>query len=189
MPRGEQMAQTAAVKKKYTYADYINTPDDKRYELVEGNLIMTPSPSTEHQRIAGKLDFHLRKFAHENKNGEVFFAPYDVYLDEENVVQPDILFVSKDRSNIIGEKNIQGAPDLVIEILSEATAYKDAVQKKMLYARCGVKEYWMVAPKEKFIEVYSLKNKEYALTKTCLYEDTLESHVLTGFRVALKEIF
>ncbi len=183
------MAQTSAVKKKYTYEDYLKTPDDKRYELVEGELVMTPSPKTEHQRIAGKLDFHLRKFAMENKNGEVFFAPYDVYLDEENVLQPDILFVSQERSNIIGENNIQGAPDLVVEILSEATAYRDAVQKKMLYARFGVKEYWMVAPKEKFIEMYSLKNKEYALVKTFFYDDTLESPALPGLRVALKEIF
>lgn len=183
------MTQTAAVKKKYTYKDYLNIPDDKRCELIEGELIMTPSPKTEHLRIVGKLDFHLRKFVMENKTGEVFFAPYDVYLDEESVLQPDILFVSKERSNIIGENNIQGAPDLVVEILSEATAYRDAVQKKMLYARFGVREYWMVAPKEKFIELYSLKNKEYALVKTFFYDDTLESPVLPGFRLALKEIF
>jgi Uma2 family endonuclease len=79
------------------------------------------------------------------------------------VLQPDIFFISKARTSIIGEANIQGAPDLVVEIASESTAHRDAIQKKMLYARFGVKEFWVVAPKEKFIEVYSLKNKEYAL--------------------------
>lgn len=183
------MAQTAVVKKKYTYEDYLKTPDDKRYELLEGELIMTPSPKTVHQRIAGDLFSELRKFAKEKGAGQVFIAPYDVYLDEENVVQPDILFISKDRQGIIGEDNVKGVPDLVTEILSENSAYRDTIQKKMLYARFGVKEYWIVAPKEKFIEVYSLKNKEYGLVKTYFYDDALESQVLKGFRVALKEIF
>lgn len=183
------MAQAAVDKKKYTYADYVKISEDKRYELLEGELIITPSPTTDHQRISRKLEIKMSVFAEERGLGEVFDAPYDVYLDDQNVLQPDILFVSRDRSNIIGEKNIQGALDLVVEILSEASAYRDAVQKKMLYAQFGVKEYRMVAPKEKFIEIYSLKNKEYALMKTCLYDDTLESLVLPGFRAALKEIF
>ncbi len=89
----------------------------------------------------------------------------------------------------IGENNIQGAPDLVVEILSESSAYRDAIQKKMLYARFGVKEYWLAAPRERMIELYILKNKEFALAKTYFYEDTIESQVLKGFRVELKEIF
>ncbi|MCF6153196.1 Uma2 family endonuclease [Candidatus Kuenenia stuttgartiensis] len=82
----------------------------------------------------------------DNNLGEVFDAPYDVYLDEENVVPPDILLVSRDRLSIIGEKNIQGSPDMVIKIVSENSAYRDIVQKKNLYARFGVKEYWIVIP-------------------------------------------
>ncbi len=183
------MAQAAVVKKKYTYQDYLKMPEDKRYELIEGELFMTPSPKMDHQRISIRLVSRMARFVEEKGLGEVLEAPADVYLDEESVVQPDILFISKDRIGIIGEDNVKGAPDLAIEILSESTAYRDTVQKKVLYARFGVKEYWIVAPREKFIEVYALKNKEYALVKTYFYDDALESQVLKGFRVSLKEIF
>lgn len=176
-------------KKKYTYEDYLKTPDDKRYELINGELLMTPSPIPNHQRISGKLEFILRKFITENNLGEVFDAPCDVYLDNENVVQPDILFISKDRLGIIGEKNIQGAPDLAIEIISENSVYRDIVQKKRLYARFGVKEYWIVIPEEKEIEVYILKDNTYQLHKTYGKVDTLESPSLKGLRIVLEEIF
>src|SRR4030065_2512960 len=104
------MVSTATEKRKFTYEDYLKTPDDERYELIGGELLMTPSPITNHQRISRKIEFILEKFVTENELGEIFYAPYDVYLDDENVVQPDILFVSKERFNIIGEKNVQGAP-------------------------------------------------------------------------------
>ena len=183
------MAEPALAKKKYTYEDYLKTPDDERYELIEGDLFMTPSPKIDHQRISRKLEFRMERFVEENDLGEVFYAPCDVYFDEDDVVQPDILFVSKERLCIIGEKNIQGAPDLIVEILSEGTAYRDAIQKKVLYARHGVKEYWIVAPKEKMVEVYEPNDGIYHLVKTCLHNDILESQVLKGFKVVLKEIF
>jgi Uma2 family endonuclease len=100
------MSPAVIEKKKYTYEDYLKTPEDERYELLEGELIMSPSPVPKHQRISGKLEFELRKFVMGNDLGEVFDAPCDVYLDEENVVQPDILFISKERLGIIGEKNL-----------------------------------------------------------------------------------
>ena len=105
------MSQTVKEKKKYTYEDYLKTPDDKRYELIEGELLMTPSPVTKHQRVSRKIEFLLEKFVTENDLGEIFHAPYDVYLDNENVLQPDILFVSRERSHIIGEKNIMWGSD------------------------------------------------------------------------------
>lgn len=176
-------------KKKYTYEDYLKTPDDKRYELINGELLMTPSPIPNHQRISGKLEFLLRKFITENNLGEVFYAPCDVYLDNENVVQPDILFVSQDRLGIIGETNIQGAPDLVIEILSKNSVYRDMVQKKRLYARFGVKEYWIVLPEEEEVEVYILKDNTYQLSQTYSKADTFESPALKGLKIVLKEIF
>lgn len=185
------MTQTIAEKKikKYTYEDYCNTPEDKRYELINGELLMTPSPFTNHQRISRKLAFELIKFVTENKIGEVFVAPYDVYLDDENVVQPDILFIAKNNLPIIGEKNVQGAPDLVIEILSEHSAYRDMVQKKKLYARFGVREYWIVIPDSHEIEIYTLKNNAYRHYKTYNVADVLESPVLKGFDIQLKDIF
>lgn len=176
-------------KKKYTYEDYLKTPDDERYELIEGELLMTPSPVPKHQRISRELEFEILRFVKKNDLGEVFYAPCDVYLDDENVVQPDILFISKERLNIIGEKNIQGAPDIVIEIISENTAYRDFVQKKKLYARFGVREYWIVIPGEELIEVYILKDNIYTLYKTYSKDDTLESPYLRDLKIDLKGIF
>lgn len=176
-------------KKKYTYEDYLKTPDDKRYELIDGELLLTPSPVPRHQVISVELLFKLSEFVAENNLGKVLHAPCDVYLDNENVVQPDILFISKDRLGIIGEKNIQGASDLAIEIISENSVYRDMVQKKRLYARFGVKEYWIVIPEEEEIEVYTLKDNTYQLYQTYGKADTLESPALKGLKIVLKEIF
>lgn len=183
------MVTTATEKRKFTYEDYLKTPDEERYELIGGELLMTPSPVPNHQRISGKIEFELRKFVAEHDLGEVFDAPCDVHLDDENVVQPDILFISKDRLNIIGEKNIQAAPDLAIEILSKSTAYRDLVQKKRLYASFGVKEFWIVIPGEEAIEVYILKENTFILYKSYNKNETLESPYLTGFKIELKRIF
>ena len=183
------MASTATEKRKCTYEDYLKTPDDERYELIGGELLMTPSPVPKHQRISRKIEFMLEKFVTENDLGEVFDAPCDVHLDDENVVQPDILFISKDRLNIIGEKNIECAPDLVIEILSKSTAYRDLVQKKKLYSRFGVKEFWIVITDEEAIEVYILKDNTFLLYRNYSKNEILESPYLKGFKIELKGIF
>ena len=183
------MAPAVIEKKKYTYEDYLKTPEDERYELLEGELIMSPSPVPKHQRISRELEFEILKVVKANDLGEVFDAPCEVYLDDVNVVQPDILFISKERLNVIGEKNIQGAPDLVIEIISESTAYRDLVQKKKLYAKFSVKEYWIVVPGEDLIEVYILKDNTYVLHKTYHKGDILESSYLRDLRIELGKIF
>ncbi len=177
------MAKAAVMEKKYTYEDYLKTPDNVRYELIGGDLLLLPTPDTRHQRISSEILFKMVKFIEDTDLGEVFHLPCDVYLDQENLVEPDILFVSKERLNIIGEKNIQGAPDLVAEIISENNAYRDTIQKKRLYARFGVKEYWIVAPGEEMIEVYRLDKQGYQLGRTSFHDDTLES------QVELKDIF
>jgi len=183
------MATLMIEKKKYTYEDYLKTPEDERYELIEGDLLMTPAPIPIHQRISRKIEVELDEFVTDNDLGEIFDAPCDVYLDDENVVQPDILFISKERLNIIGDKNIQGAPDLVIEILSESTASRDLIQKKMLYAKFGVKEFWIVSPVEKTINIFILRDKAYELYKTYEEDGVLESPMLKGFKMELKGIF
>lgn len=176
-------------KRKYTYDDYLKIPDDKRYELIEGELIMTPSPVPYHQWISKNIEFELEKFVREKNLGKVFDAPCDVYLDEENVIQPDILFISKERLNIITDKNIRGAPDLVIEILSEATAYRDLVKKKRLYAKHGVKEYWIIDPEEKTVEIYSLKEGVFVITQSFTEKDVLKSPMLLGLEINLTKVF
>ncbi len=110
------MITPVAPKTKLTYNDYLKTPDDKRYELIEGELIMTPSPVTYHQWVSKNIEYELERFVREKKTGRVFYAPYDVCLDNENVLQPDILYISRERFNIIGEKNVQGAPDSILNL-------------------------------------------------------------------------
>ncbi len=184
------MVSTVIEKQKYTYKDYLKAPDDNRYELIEGELLMmTPSPTPKHQIISGKIEFELRRFVTDNDLGVVLYAPCDVYLDDKNVVQPDIMFISNDRLNIIGEKNIQSAPDLTIEIISKSSAYRDMVQKKKLYARFGVMEYWIVIPEEESIDIYILKDNACTLYKRYTVDEVLESPSITGLRIELKKIF
>lgn len=181
---------TLVEKRKYTYEDYVKTPDDVRYELIEGDLLMTPSPVTKHQRIVLKLVSAMMQFVENNSLGEVFVSPLDVHLDNENVLEPDVMFVSRDRMSIVGEKNVQGAPDFVVEVLSESTAYRDTIQKKKLYARFGVKEFWIVAPEDKMVEVYYLKNAgEYQLLKTYGEKDRIEAQTIKGLTIDLGKIF
>jgi len=176
-------------KQMYTYDDYLKTPDDKKYELIEGELIMTPSPGTYHQWISKNIEYELESFVRREKAGRIFDAPYDVHLDNSNVFQPDIMFISKERLSIIGEKNVQGAPDLVVEILSESTAYNDLRKKKKLYAKFGVLEYWIVDPGEKSVEIYSLEGKEFNLSSRFSMNDNLESPLLSGLKIELSSVF
>lgn len=177
-------------KIKFTYRDYKSLPESEtnRYELMEGELIVVPSPNIYHQRVSGKLEFLLRDFVEKNKLGEIFDAPCDVHLGE-NVAQPDILFVSNEHSYVIIKEEIKGAPDLVIEILSPATAKRDRTYKKVLYARYGVREYWIVDPEEKVIEVLTLKKEGYETFGICKMQDTLNSPLLPGLKINLAEVF
>lgn len=188
------MAKVARPKIKFTYEDYKNLPESetKRYELLGGELVMVPSPSTYHQRVSRRLAFVLESFVRERRLGEVFDAPLDVVLgkeDEREVVQPDIFFIFKERAEIITEEEIQGAPDLVIEIISLGTEDRDRHYKKTVYARHGVKEYWIVDPKSKMVEVYRLGEEGFELVKAYKADEVLESPLLSGLEVDLKEVF
>ena len=180
---------TQTAKAKYTYEDYMRTPDDTRYELLDGELILSPSARTAHQRTSGNIYYSLRTFVEENKLGEVFHAPYDVVLDDFNVVQPDILFVSSERSHIITDLNIQGAPDLVIEILSPSTARRDRTQKRALYERRGVPEYWLASADAKSVQVLTLQDGEYRVAGIYTAGQTVVSPLLQGFSLNIDDIF
>ena len=125
---------------KFTYEDYLNAPEDKRYELLDGELVPIPTPGERHQSISILLGSKLVQFAYENSLGRVYHAPFDVVLSDVDVIQPDLLFVSNERCHIITPANIQGAPDLVVEILSLSTAERDKTFKRALYANHGVNE-------------------------------------------------
>ena len=117
-------------KIRLTYEDYLSLPDDgNRYEILEGELVMTPVPSTRHQRISRQIQHRFILAMEDSGKGEIFSAPLDVVFDDESIVQPDLVYIAEENLGIIGEKNIQGAPDLIIEILSPSTRHRDVLTK------------------------------------------------------------
>lgn len=136
-------------------------PEGTLIQLIENQLVMTPAPLLRHQRLLNKINFELLKVVAKNRLGEVFVAPLDVYLDDTNAYQPDIIFISKDNKGIIHDDGLHGAPDLVIELLSPSTARYDLQEKKYVYERSGVLEYWIVDPANKEVEGYFLEDGCY----------------------------
>src|SRR5436305_1778740 len=128
---------------KLSYGDYVLIPEDgRRHEILDGEHCVTPAPLTRHQRVSARLHGNLEPFVFERQLGLVLAAPTDVLLSPHDVAQPDLLFISKARMEIVAEENVQGAPDLVVEILSERTRRRDERLKHDLYERFGVQEYW-----------------------------------------------
>jgi len=176
-------------KVRFTYSDYLLLPEDKRYEILDGELYVAAAPNTGHQRVSRKLAGALNQHIDERGLGEIFNAPYDVILSEENVVQPDILFVRKERIGLIGEMNLQGAPDIVIEILSEGTRRKDMEVKRKIYAGFGVPEYWIVDPEAATVEVLVWSELGYITAGVCRRSDRLSSPVLPDLNLPLSQVF
>ena len=174
---------------KFTYADYLTTPEDKRYQLLDGELIMAPAPNEPHQRAHAELGTRLFMFVKQNDLGRVYFAPTDVVLSDTDVVQPDLLFISKERLNIVTHANIQGAPDLVVEILSPSTSQYDNGYKRALYEQHGVKEYWMMGTDPVAVTVLLLGASGFEVIATYGEGDTLTSQTLQGFSVRINDIF
>ncbi len=175
---------------KFTYEDYLLFPEDgKRHELIDGEHYMTPAPSTKHQRISGNTFIILSNFVKNNKLGEVFYAPCDIVFSDIDVVQPDIIFISNENMRIITEKNVKGAPDLAIEIISETTRRTDKVIKRRLYEKFGVKEYWIIDPVVDTLEVY--RPTEGGYKKIAEYEkhDKFSSDLFRGLTIDLNEVF
>ena len=183
------MAIAIPKKKKYTYEDYAKLPEGAPYQLIGGELIITPAPTPYHQRISRKIEFLLIEYVEKNELGEVFDAPIDVYFEETETYQPDIIFISKERLNIIGETKIKGAPDLIIEILSPATAYYDLGRKYEVYEKNGVKEYWIVHPERKSIEIYQNQEGQFKLIQIAKEKDTVNSSLFKDFELNLEKIF
>ena len=174
---------------RLTYQDYADLEGDERYELLDGELILVASPNEDHQTIVMELGYRMHAFVRENDLGRVFHAPYDVLLTDTEVVQPDVLFVSKERYHIRTPANIQGAPDLVVEVLSPSSARRDWGDKRELYARHGVREYWIIDPTNRIVSVLSLRDGVLEVEQTLTEANTAESSVLEGFSVNLAELF
>ena len=176
-------------KPKLTYEDYASLPDDERYELIDGELIPMPSPSVFHQLLIFSIGVPLREFVRRLSLGEVIPAPIDVVLSATDVVQPDIIFISNARSHIIAEANIRGAPDLAIEIISPSTQRRDRIVKRNLYARHGVREYWLIDPYGKTVTVLILGANGYDTYAVFGEDDTLTSPTLPDFALNLSDLF
>ena len=189
MRRANTFPNGSPVTTKLTYEDYLKTSDDERYELLDGELFILPAPSIAHQQIAVKLATRLDTFVEDKNLGVVYSAPTDVVLSETHVVQPDLMFISSERAGIVTSANIQGAPDLLVEIRSDSTAERDETRKRQLYAEYGVKEYWLVDPEARTITVLLLGVDAYAESATYTEGQTLTSAVLEGFSAHLDEIF
>ncbi|MBI3813553.1 MAG: Uma2 family endonuclease [Nitrospinae bacterium] len=174
---------------RYTYKDYLLIDDDKRYEVLRGGLIMVPAPLTIHQRVSINLASAIQKFVKGKKLGDLFYAPTDVVLSEDIVVQPDILFIDKERTDIIEEAAIMGSPDLIVEIVSPSSASYDTVEKRDIYEEYGVKEYWLVFPQEKVIEVLTLEGSIYREFCKGRKTGVVKSKIINGLEVDLKEVF
>jgi Uma2 family endonuclease len=174
---------------RLTYQDYIHLPGERRFELIEGDLHMTPSPAVLHQKIVMAIAFELMKYNEARQAGTVLTAPLDVYLSETTVVQPDILFITGARKAIITENCIQGPPDLVVEVLSSATSSHDRITKKSLYGKYGVREYWIVDPPAKTAEILNQGAQGLETTRVFNAAMSLETELLSGFRMALEKVF
>ena len=175
-----------------TYQDYLDIPGEDRYELINGEFILVSAPNRAHQAASVKLVSNMDPFVEDRGLGWVFHAPFEVALTDPegvNIIQPDIIFASREREHIITDANIQGAPDLLVEILSPSTGRRDRTTKRDLYARHGVGEYWIADPEAQTVTVMLLKDGAFETVGQYGIEDTLTSPTLEGFSVALDSVF
>jgi Uma2 family endonuclease len=173
-----------------TYDEYALLPRDRnRYEILDGELHMTPSPDYLHQVVLSRLFAILWAYIEPRRLGRLLFAPMDVLLSETNVVQPDLLFIRHDRLPPRGAKNIQIPPDLAVEALSPSSGEEDRVHKKRIYARHGVPHYWIVDPEGRTFDVYVLEGSEYRLAGSFAGNDTAISPVFPDLQIPLANLW
>ncbi|MBI4746005.1 MAG: Uma2 family endonuclease [Deltaproteobacteria bacterium] len=181
------MSLAAKIEKRFSYNDYLTWLDGERWELIDGVAYnMTPAPSFKHQRIAGNF-YRILGNKLSGKSCIPGISPIDVVLSEFDVVQPDVLVVCD--KNKITTANIQGAPDLVVEILSPSTAIKDKREKKALYERYGVREYILIDPTENYVERFVLRDGLYGVPDIFGPQEILPLNSLEGIEIPLWEVF
>src|SRR5262245_7328595 len=173
-----------------TYEDYCALPEDGlRYELIDGFLFSEPSPRRAHQQVAANLLMILRAHAREHNLGEVFIAPFDVILNRRTVVVPDLVFVARDRADVVTERAVEGTPDLIVEILSPGTARRDRVAKLNAYARRGVPHYWLVDPVAHTLEAFELSEASYRLATAVGGDEVFRPGLFPALVVPLSELW
>jgi len=185
----EGASELPPVKKHCTYADYLKLDDANRYELIEGELAVTPSPGLKHQHVTDNLATEIKSFVLENGAGIVIQSPFDVVLAEGVVLQPDVLFVSRERYHLFTRSCLHGAPDLVVEVISPSTGGRDRIKKSRLYRRYGVLELWLIDPEARTAEVLTNGEKGWYQAGAYDDEDFLTSPILPGLQINLNEVF
>ena len=153
---------TGVMSRPLTYDDLCQMPaDGNRYEIIDGGLLVSPTPSRKHQKLSGWLHLLVGPHVRANGMGEVYYAPVDVRLGPNDIVQPDLLFIRRDRLDIYRNNPVEGPPDLVVEIPSPSNRSDDLVRKAGLYERAGVREYWVADPEEPSLRIFVLRNGRY----------------------------
>lgn len=186
------MALRDPVRRKLTYEDYLLFPEDgNRHEILDGVHYVTAAPYLRHQSVLVELTSWIAPFVRQRRLGRFYVAPVDVLLARHDIVQPDLLFISNASLNILTEKNIQGAPDLVVEVLSDSTRKRDEGIKLERYELLGVKEYWVVDPKRSEARIYrrSGERLQQVAELTAAARDLLTSPFFPGLEIPLFEIF
>jgi Uma2 family endonuclease len=178
------------IAQKWTYQDMLEKlPAETCAEILNNALYMSPAPSPEHQRVLKKFLRLIDAFVEGLRIGEVNIAPFDVILDQNNVVQPDLFFLTLDNISKVKAKGLEGSPDLIVEIISPSSFYRDTVEKKEQYEKYGVKEYWLVDPANKVIEVFSLSDDKYQLHAFVAESGKASSVLLAGFEINTSDLF
>lgn len=173
-----------------TYDDYLQFPNDgRRYEILEGVLYMTPAPVPKHQKVSINLEFLLYAYVTAHDLGEVYHAPIDVVLSRTNVTQPDIIFIGRERLDRITAKNVSGAPDLVVEILSPSTSQTDRLVKAQIYARYGVSYYWLLDPDQQELEEYVSKDGTFTLLSRHQGKAVFPPAIFPGWEIDLGRVW
>jgi Uma2 family endonuclease len=176
---------------RLTYEDYLLFPDDgQRHEIIEGEHYVSPPPVVRHQRILLRLSYLMQSHLETHPVGEILFAPVAVLLSEFNVFEPDLLYLSNERRNLLTLKNLQGAPDLVVEILSPSTRSRDERLKRDVYERTGVREYWVIDPERNIVDVYQWDSADKSERTIRLNQsESLTTPMLEGFYLPLVKLF
>jgi Uma2 family endonuclease len=172
-----------------TAADYLALPDDVRAELIAGELYVTPAPRPDHQRALQRLFRALAPFAERHERGEVFVAPVDVYLPTGDIVQPDLVLVEAGQSGIVGDDAIHGVPALLVEVLSRSHPERDRIVKRDRYAASGVREYWLVDPDARGVEVFALAERQFEPRGWFTGDAQIVSPSLPGLSLAVASLF
>lgn len=175
---------------RLTYKDYCVLPEDgRRYEILDGDLYTSPSPVPLHQRVALRLGRIIQDFVEVRALGEAFIAPIDVLLGENDVVVPDLVYVSAARSQLVTDKNISGTPDLIVEIISPSTRDRDIRDKRNIYARFGVPFYWIIDPKPLSITELQLTGRAFAEVVELSREGVFIPRIFPDLKVDLARLF